>query len=119
MWNKGNYIISLRHVAPAAKHLLLQIHPPPPHSQLVRWMAGQAESLGVEIYPGFAGSEVLYDRHGAVSGVATNDVGIAKDGSHKPTFARGVELGARLTLFAEGARGSLSQVLLLFITFSG
>lgn len=107
MWNKGNYVVSLRYgandLAILANHRLF-------HSQLVRWMAGQAEALGVEIYPGFAASEVLYDRHGAVCGVATNDVGIAKDGSRKPTFARGVELASKLTLFAEGARGSLSQV---------
>ncbi|KAK9812286.1 hypothetical protein WJX73_010009 [Symbiochloris irregularis] len=88
MHNKGNYVISL--------------------SQLVRWLGGKAEELGVEIFPGFPASEVLYSR-GAVAGVATADMGIGKDGQHKDTFARGVEVRARATLFAEGCRGSLSQ----------
>ncbi len=79
---------------------------------MVRWLAGQAEESGVDIFPGFAAAEVLYGRGGAVEGVATRDMGIAKDGSHKPTFSRGVELHARATLFAEGCRGSLSQVFL-------
>lgn len=85
-------------------------HMPVPCSQVVRWLAGQAESRGVEIYPGFAASEVVYGRGGVVTGVATRDMGIAKDGSHKSTYARGVELQARATLFAEGCRGSLSEV---------
>ena len=82
-----------------------------PHarSEMTRWLAEKAEALGVEIYPGFAASEVLYKR-GAVAGIATNDLGIAKDGSRKETYARGVELRARATLFGEGCRGSLSQV---------
>ena len=80
-----------------------------PCSEMTRWLAEKAEALGVEIYPGFAASEVLYER-GAVAGIATNDLGIAKDGSRKDTFARGVELRARATLFGEGCRGSLSQV---------
>ena len=80
-----------------------------PCSEMTRWLAEKAEGLGVEIYPGFAASEVLYER-GAVAGIATNDMGIAKDGSRKDTYARGVELKARATLFAEGCRGSLSQV---------
>ena len=75
---------------------------------MTRWLAEKAEGLGVDIYPGFAASEVLYSR-GAVAGIATNDLGIAKDGSRKETYARGVELRARATLFAEGCRGSLSQ----------
>ena len=86
--NDGNYIISL--------------------SQLCRWMATQAEELGVEVYPGFAASEVLIDG-GGVKGIATRDVGIGKDGKPKATFERGVELQARQTLFAEGARGSCSE----------
>ena len=81
----------------------------PTCSEMTRWLAEKAEALGVEIYPGFAASEVLYER-GAVAGVATNDLGTAKDGSRKDTFARGVELRARATLFGEGCRGSLSQV---------
>uniref|UniRef100_A0A0D9XLJ1 Electron transfer flavoprotein-ubiquinone oxidoreductase n=1 Tax=Leersia perrieri TaxID=77586 RepID=A0A0D9XLJ1_9ORYZ len=82
--NKGNYVISL--------------------SQLVRWMATKAEELGVEVYPGFAASEILYDENQIVTGVATNDVGIAKDGSKRETFQPG-----RMTLLAEGCRGSLSE----------
>jgi electron-transferring-flavoprotein dehydrogenase len=92
MDNHGNYIASLGNVC--------------------RWLGGIAESMGIEIYPGFAAAEVLYDEHGAVMGVATGDVGIAKDGSRKPSFQRGMELHAKYTLFAEGARGSLSQALM-------
>lgn len=77
---------------------------------MVRWLGGLAEEQGVDIFPGFAAAEVLYGRNGAVEGVATRDLGIAKDGTHKSTFSRGVELRARATLFAEGCRGSLSQV---------
>jgi electron-transferring-flavoprotein dehydrogenase len=88
--NEGNYIVSL--------------------SQVCRWLATQAEELGVEIYPGFAASEVLINKEtGACYGIATRDVGLAKDGTPKPTFERGVELHARQTLFAEGARGSCSE----------
>jgi len=77
--------------------------------ELVRWLATQAEELGVEIYPGFAADEVLYTQDGAVMGIATKDVGIGKDGEAKNTFARGMELRGRQTLFAEGARGSCSE----------
>jgi electron-transferring-flavoprotein dehydrogenase len=87
--NHGNYIISL--------------------GQLVRWLAEQAEELGVEIYPGFAADEVLYTPEGAVLGIATKDVGIGKDGQAKDSYARGMELRGRQTLFAEGARGSCSE----------
>ena len=75
---------------------------------MCRWLGGIAESLGVEIYSGFAAAEVLYDEHGAVKGVATGDVGVAKDGTRKPDYQPGVELHAKYTLFAEGVRGSLS-----------
>ncbi|HEX5318197.1 MAG TPA: electron transfer flavoprotein-ubiquinone oxidoreductase [Stellaceae bacterium] len=92
MHNRGNYIISL--------------------GNLCRWLAGQAEELGVEIYPGFAAAEVLYDGEGRVSGVATGDMGIGKDGEPTANFARGVELHARETLFAEGCRGSLTKTLI-------
>jgi electron-transferring-flavoprotein dehydrogenase len=92
MDNHGNYVASLGNVC--------------------RWLGGVAESMGVEIYPGFAAAEVLYDERGAVRGVATGDVGIAKDGSRKSSFQRGMELHAKYTLFAEGARGSLSQTLM-------
>jgi electron-transferring-flavoprotein dehydrogenase len=92
MGNHGNYIASL--------------------GNLCLWLATQAEALGVEIYPGFAAAEVLFDDHGAVAGVATGDMGIAKDGSHKPDYQPGMELRAKYTLFAEGCRGSLSQELM-------
>ena len=72
----------------------------------------QAEALGVEIYPGFAAAEVLYDDTGAVRGVATGDMGVAKDGTHKAEYQPGMELHAKYTLFAEGCRGSLSQELM-------
>ena len=87
--NDGNYIISL--------------------SKLVRWLAEQAEELGVEIFPGFSAAEVLYGEDGGVKGIATRDMGIEKDGTPKPTFERGMELRARQTLFAEGCRGSCSE----------
>jgi electron-transferring-flavoprotein dehydrogenase len=77
-----------------------------------RWLARKAEALGVEIYPGFAAAEVLYDEKGAVRGIATGDMGIAKDGSHKPSYTRGMELLGKYTLFAEGARGSLTRQLI-------
>src|SRR5580692_5919331 len=77
-----------------------------------RWLAPKAEALGVEIYPGFAATEVLYDEKGAVRGIATGDMGIAKDGSHKDSFTRGMELLGKYTLFAEGARGSLTKQLI-------
>ncbi|KAL1535331.1 electron-transferring-flavoprotein dehydrogenase [Salvia divinorum] len=87
--NRGNYVISL--------------------SQLVRWLGLKAEELGVEIYPGFAASEILYDSTDKVVGIATNDMGVAKDGSKKDIFQSGVELKGQVTLFAEGCRGSLSE----------
>lgn len=76
---------------------------------LCRWLAEQAEELGVQIFPGFPASEVLYDENGAVRGVATQDMGVAADGSHKGDYQPGIELTARYTLFAEGARGSLTK----------
>jgi electron-transferring-flavoprotein dehydrogenase len=92
MHNSGNYIISL--------------------GNLCRWLAVQAEELGVEIYPGFAGAEVLYDGDGRVRGVATGDMGIGRDGKPTDRYTPGVELVARETLFAEGCRGSLSKQLM-------
>ncbi|CAK9303700.1 unnamed protein product [Gordionus sp. m RMFG-2023] len=102
IYNMGNYIVRL--------------------GNLVKWLGKQAEELGVEIFPGFAASEILYDsptpqggtesdRNAlpVVRGVATNDVGIAKDGSPKPNFERGMELRAKLTLFSEGCRGHLTK----------
>jgi len=91
MHNRGNYIISL--------------------GNLCRWLATQAEELGVEIYPGFAAAEVLYDDDGRVCGVATGDMGIGKDGQPTAAYTPGVELRGRETLFAEGARGSLTKML--------
>ncbi|GGE75785.1 electron transfer flavoprotein-ubiquinone oxidoreductase [Sphingomonas prati] len=76
-----------------------------------RWLAGQAEALGVEIFPGFAAAEVLFDEHGAVRGVATGDMGVARDGTHKADYQPGMELHARYTFFAEGVRGHLSKEL--------
>ncbi len=92
MNNHGNFIGSLGNV--------------------VRFLASEAEALGVEIYPGFAGAEVLYGDKGEVVGVATGDMGVGRDGKPKDSFTRGMELRAKYTLFAEGARGSLSKQLL-------
>jgi electron-transferring-flavoprotein dehydrogenase len=74
-----------------------------------RWLAVKAEEMGVEIYPGFAASEVLYGENGEVLGVATGDMGVGRDGKPKESFTRGMELRGKYTLFAEGARGSLSK----------
>ena len=91
MHNDGNYIISL--------------------GNLCRWLAGQAEALGIEIYPGFAVAEVLYHADGAVKGVATGDMGIGRDGQPTANYQPGMELHARQTIFAEGCRGSLTREL--------
>lgn len=92
MKNHGNYIISL--------------------GELGRWLAEQAEQLGVEIFPGFAAAEILYDENGSVIGVATGDMGIDKNGEQTPMFEAGVELHARQTVFAEGCHGSLTKQLI-------
>ncbi len=92
MNNHGSFIVSLGNVC--------------------RWLATKAETLGVEIYPGFAASELLFDDNGAVAGVATGDMGVGKDGSPKDSFTRGMELRAKYTLFAEGARGNLGKQLI-------
>jgi electron-transferring-flavoprotein dehydrogenase len=92
MDNHGNYIVSLGNVC--------------------RWLAKEAEALEVEIYPGFAVTEALFTEGGAVRGVATGDMGVARDGSHKPGYQPGMELHAKYTLFAEGCRGSLTQPLM-------
>jgi len=92
MSNKGNYIVSLGNVC--------------------RWLAEQAEALGVEVYPGFAVAEVLYNEDGSVKGVATGDMGVARDGSKKDSYMPGMELHAKYTLFAEGCRGSLTKELM-------
>jgi electron-transferring-flavoprotein dehydrogenase len=76
---------------------------------LCRWLAGKAEELGVEIFPGFPAAEILYDEKGAVRGVATGDMGVGREGEHKPDYQPGMELLAKYTVFAEGARGHLTK----------
>jgi electron-transferring-flavoprotein dehydrogenase len=92
MHNAGNYIISL--------------------GNLARWLASQAENLGVEIFPGFAAAEVLYGEDGRVIGVATGDMGIGKDGNPTASHTPGVEIVAKQTIFAEGCRGSLTKMVM-------
>ncbi len=92
MHNAGNYVASL--------------------GNLCRWLGQQAEALGVEIYPGFAAAEVLYDHDGRVTGVATGDLGIGRNGEHTDRYQPGMELHAKQTVFAEGCRGSLTKTLL-------
>ena len=91
MHNEGNYIVSL--------------------GKVCRWLGEQAEALGVEIYPGFAAAEVLYNDDGSVKGVATGDMGIGKDGEQTGGYQPGMELHAKQTIFAEGCRGSLTKTL--------
>ena len=79
---------------------------------VVKWLAEQAEALGVEIFPGFAASEILYGEDGSVRGVATGHVGLGKDGEARNSFQLGMELTGRYTIFAEGARGQLGRQLL-------
>src|SRR5476651_595223 len=74
-----------------------------------RWLAARAEALGVEIYPGFAATEMLFGDHGEAVGIATGDMGVARDGERKPGFTRGMELRGKYILLAEGARGSLTK----------
>jgi electron-transferring-flavoprotein dehydrogenase len=76
---------------------------------LCRWLADQAQELGVEIFPGFAAAEILFNDDGSVKGVATGDMGVARDGTHRPDYQPGIELHARYTFFGEGARGSLTK----------
>lgn len=90
MSNHGNFVVSLGNVC--------------------RWLAEKAEGLGVEIYPGFAAAEILYDDAGAVVGVATGDMGIGREGQHKDSYTPGMELRGKYVLFAEGVRGSLSKM---------
>lgn len=89
MNNHGNYIVSL--------------------NQFTKWLGERAEEVGVEVYPGFAASEVLYSPDGSVKGVATNDLGIGRDGKPRDSFERGMEFHARVTMFAEGCHGSLTK----------
>ncbi|MEW7973844.1 MAG: electron transfer flavoprotein-ubiquinone oxidoreductase [Candidatus Thiodiazotropha endolucinida] len=93
MHNRGNYIASL--------------------GNLCRWLSERAETLDVDIFPGFSAAEVLYGEHAEVAGVITGDMGLAEDGSKKPSFEPGMELRAKYTLFAEGARGHLGQQLVV------
>ena len=90
--NDGNYIVSM--------------------GSLCRWLAEQAEMLEVDVYPGFAASEIVYHANGSVKGIATGDMGIGHDGSQKPSYAQGMELHAKYTLFAEGCRGHLGKQLI-------
>ena len=92
MNNHGNFIVSLGNVS--------------------RWLAGHAEALGVEIYPGFAAAGLLYNEQGAVSGVVTGDMGVERDGSQGPGFAPGMALLGKYVLIGEGARGSLAKQLI-------
>ncbi|OHC99568.1 MAG: electron transfer flavoprotein-ubiquinone oxidoreductase [Sphingomonadales bacterium GWF1_63_6] len=78
---------------------------------LCRWLAEQAEGLGVEIFPGFAAAEILYHEDGSVKGVATGDMGVDREGKHKGDYQPGLELHAKYTFFAEGARGHLTKIL--------
>ena len=89
MHNKGAYTLSL--------------------GNFCRWLAGQAEELGVEIFPGFPAAEILFNEDGSIKGVATGDMGIARDGSRRPDYQQGMELHAKYTLMAEGARGHLTK----------
>jgi electron-transferring-flavoprotein dehydrogenase len=79
---------------------------------LCRWLGEQAEGLGVNLFPGFAAAEVLYNEDGSIKGVSTGDMGVAADGTHKATFQRGYELLGKYTLFAEGCRGNLGKQLI-------
>lgn len=79
---------------------------------LCRWLAGKAEELGVEIFPGFAAAEILFNADGSVKGVATGDMGVARDGSHKGDYTPGLELHAKYTFFSEGCRGHLTKELI-------
>ena len=90
--NHGNYVVSLGNV--------------------VRWLGQQAEALGVEIYPGFAAAEILFNEDGSVRGVATGNMGVGRDGEPTDAFQPGMELHARYTFFAEGARGHLGKQLM-------
>ena len=92
MHNKGNYIVSLANVT--------------------RWLGEQAEALGVEVFPGFPASEILYHEDGSVKGIATGDMGIGADGEQKDSYTPGMELHAKYTLFTEGVRGHLGKQLL-------
>ena len=92
MKNKGNFIISL--------------------GNFCRWLATQAENIGVEIFPGFAATEILYDENGCVKGIATGDMGLDRNGEPTSQFQAGVELRATYTLFGEGCRGSLTKELI-------
>lgn len=92
MHNEGNYIVSL--------------------GAMCAWLAPQAEALGVEIYPGFAAAEMVFDEQGAVAGVRIGDMGVAKDGSHKDGYTQGIDIMAKVTVLGEGCRGHLTKQLI-------
>src|SRR5690606_7983678 len=89
MNNHGNVIVSL--------------------GAMCAWLAPQAEALGVDVFPGFAAAETLHDEDGAVTGVRIGDMGVAKDGSHEPGYTQGIDIKAKVTVLAEGARGHLTK----------
>ncbi|RUL64269.1 electron transfer flavoprotein-ubiquinone oxidoreductase [Dyella dinghuensis] len=92
MRNHGNFIVSL--------------------GALCAWLAPQAEALGVDVFPGFAAADTIYNEDGSVAGVRIGDMGVAKDGSHKPGYTQGIDIKAKVTVLAEGARGSLTKQLI-------
>jgi electron-transferring-flavoprotein dehydrogenase len=92
MNNHGNFIVSL--------------------GAMCAWLAPQAEALGVDVFPGFAAADTIYNDDGSVAGVRIGDMGVAKDGSHKPGYTQGIDIKARVTVLAEGARGSLTKQLI-------
>ncbi len=92
MHNRGNFIVSL--------------------GAMCAWLAPQAENLGVDLFPGFAAADIVYDDDGAVAGVRIGDMGVARDGSHKPGYTEGIDISADVTVLAEGCRGSLSKKLI-------
>jgi electron-transferring-flavoprotein dehydrogenase len=92
MRNHGNFIVSL--------------------GAMCAWMAPQAEALGVDVFPGFAAADTIYTEDGAVAGVRIGDMGVARDGTHKPSYTQGIDIRAKVTVLAEGARGSLTKPLI-------
>jgi electron-transferring-flavoprotein dehydrogenase len=92
MHNDGNYIVSMGNVC--------------------RWLADQAEQLGVEVFPGFAAASLIYNEDGSIGGVITGDMGISLEGEHKDSYMPGMELRAKYTVFAEGCRGHLGKELI-------
>ena len=99
MHNRGNFVVSL--------------------GALCAWLAPQAEALGVDVFPGYAAAEAVFDDHGKVTGVRVGDMGVAKDGSHKPGYTQGIDIHARLTVLAEGCRGNITKTLIKRFALNG